>query len=140
MTADARSVNFNLFDGLVNVTTDGGFAPAIAESYSVSDDAKTYTFVLRKDVQFHDGKKVTSEDVMYSIEKAKEAFARCGVEAETPPIRGGTDGAKLSFMGLPCPNLSTGGYNYHGRYEFVSVDAMSTMVDVLEQLVRLFAE
>ena len=73
MTADARSVNFNLFDGLVNVTTDGGFAPAIAESYSVSDDAKTYTFVLRKDVQFHDGKKVTSEDVMYSIEKAKEA-------------------------------------------------------------------
>ena len=70
MTADARSVNFNLFDGLVNVTTDGDFTPAIAESYTVSDDAKTYTFILRKDVKFHDGKLLNSDDVMYSIEKA----------------------------------------------------------------------
>ena len=73
MTADARAVNFNLFDGLVNVSSDGGFVPAIAESYNVSDDAITYTFVLRKGVKFHDGKKLTSDDVMYSVGKAIES-------------------------------------------------------------------
>ena len=70
MTADARSVNFNIFDGLVNVNTDGGFSPAVAESYTVSEDALTYTFILRKGVKFHDGKTLTSDDVMYSIQKA----------------------------------------------------------------------
>lgn len=70
MTAEARSVNFNIFDGLVNVNTEGGFTPAIAQSYSISDDATVYTFVLRKGVKFHNGKELTSDDVMYSIQKA----------------------------------------------------------------------
>lgn len=79
-------------------------------------------------------------DHMDLIEKAKEAFRRCNICASTPPIRGGTDGARLSFMGLPCPNLSTGGYNFHGRYECIPVESMDAMVDVLTELVQLVAE
>ena len=70
MTADARSISFNIFDGLVNIDTDGSFIPAIAASYDMSPDAKTYTFALRKGVRFHDGREVNAEDVCYSLQKA----------------------------------------------------------------------
>ncbi|MBQ9306808.1 MAG: peptidase T [Clostridia bacterium] len=69
------------------------------------------------------------------ITKAKEAFTACDVTPIVQPIRGGTDGARLSFMGLPCPNLSTGGYNFHSRKELISVQAMEKMVEVLTYLV-----
>lgn len=70
------------------------------------------------------------------IDRAKKAFESNGVEPLVQPIRGGTDGARLSFMGLPCPNLSTGGYNFHGRKELIPVPAMEKMVDVLLSLVK----
>ena len=69
------------------------------------------------------------------IERAKKAFEANGVAPVVKPIRGGTDGAQLSFRGLPCPNLSTGGYNFHGRKELIPVPAMEKMVDVLVSLV-----
>ena len=70
------------------------------------------------------------------IEAAEEAMRKAGAEPKTVPIRGGTDGARLSYEGLPCPNLSTGGENFHGVHEFISVQAMETMVDVLVNLAR----
>ena len=70
------------------------------------------------------------------IDKAQAAFEACGVKFSVAPIRGGTDGARLSYMGLLCPNLSTGGYNCHGRKELVSVQGMETMVDVLTEIVK----
>lgn len=73
------------------------------------------------------------------IDVAKEAFAAAGVEPRVLPIRGGTDGAQLSFRGLPCPNLSTGGYCCHGVNEFIPVRSLVTMVDVLQELVARFA-
>ena len=73
------------------------------------------------------------------IELAKEAFTAAGVEPRVLPIRGGTDGAQLSFRGLPCPNLSTGGYCCHGVNEFIPVSSLEKMVDVLEALVSRFA-
>ena len=71
------------------------------------------------------------------MDRARKAFLDCGVEPVTRPIRGGTDGARLSYMGLPCPNLSTGGYNFHGRKELIPVQAMEKMTDVLEKLICL---
>jgi tripeptide aminopeptidase len=71
------------------------------------------------------------------LDRAKKAFLECGVEPIVKPIRGGTDGARLSFMGLPCPNLSTGGYNYHGRKELIPVQSLEKMTDVLEKLIVL---
>ena len=69
------------------------------------------------------------------MNRAKKAFLDCGVEPIVSPIRGGTDGARLSFMGLPCPNLSTGGYNYHGRKELIPVQSLEKMTEVLEKLI-----
>ena len=73
------------------------------------------------------------------IDTAKSAFSAAGVEPHVIPIRGGTDGAQLSFRGLPCPNLSTGAHCCHGVNEFIPVSSLVAMVDVLEQLVRSFA-
>ena len=69
------------------------------------------------------------------LARAEKAFRENGVEPLIQPIRGGTDGAQLSFRGLPCPNLSTGGYNFHGRKELIPVPAMEKMVEVLISLV-----
>ncbi len=80
------------------------------------------------------------EPVMYVVERAAEAFRRVGVETVAVPIRGGTDGARLSFMGLPCPNLSTGGENFHSRFEYLSVDSFNKIVDALVVLVTSLTE
>lgn len=80
------------------------------------------------------------EPHMHLIENAKAAFTECGVTPVIHPIRGGTDGAFLSYNGLPCPNLSTGGENAHGKYEFISVQSLEKMVDVLEVLVQKYSK
>ena len=74
--------------------------------------------------------------VMHVIERAEKAMKAADVEPKTVPIRGGTDGARLSFEGLPCPNLSTGGENFHSVKEFVSVPAMKKMVQVIVNIAK----
>lgn len=74
------------------------------------------------------------EPYYFLIENAKQAMRKAGVEPHIQPIRGGTDGARLSYMGLPCPNLSTGGHNAHGRFEYIPVQSMDAMVHVLRLL------
>ena len=74
------------------------------------------------------------------IEKAVRAMEMAGVQPKVQPIRGGTDGARLSFMGLPCPNIFAGGHNFHGKLEFVPVESMEKAVEVIKNLVLLFAE
>ena len=75
------------------------------------------------------------EPHMYLIHRAKAAFRKAGVEPKEVAIRGGTDGARLSYEGLPCPNLSTGGVNFHGPMEYIPVESMESMVEVLVHLV-----
>lgn len=80
------------------------------------------------------------KDCMHLIENARAAARQAGVEPVTMPIRGGTDGARLSFMGLPCPNLGTGGYNFHGPYECITVEGMDAVVTILHNIVACYAE
>ena len=80
------------------------------------------------------------EPHMHLIDTAAQAFKACGVTPKTVAIRGGTDGAALSFKGLPCPNLSTGGYQFHGIYEFIPVRALETMPKVLMEIVRAYGK
>lgn len=75
------------------------------------------------------------EPHMYIVESAKKAMEAVGIEPLIVPIRGGTDGSRLSYMGLPCPNLSTGGHNFHGRYEYIPCQSMEKMVQVLKEIV-----
>ena len=74
------------------------------------------------------------EPVMYVVDRAKAAMGRLGIQAESVPVRGGTDGARLSYMGLPCPNLCTGGQNYHGRFEYAVVEEMEACAKILVEI------
>ena len=74
------------------------------------------------------------EPCMYVVERAKNAMKAVGMNAKEVPIRGGTDGARLSYEGLPCPNLCTGGENYHGRFEYIPVEDMELCVKMLVEI------
>lgn len=78
------------------------------------------------------------EPHMFLIDYAKEVMVELGIEPIITPIRGGTDGARLSFMGLPCPNLCTGGENFHGKFEYISVQAMEKVWEMLVKLACKF--
>ena len=78
------------------------------------------------------------EPHMYLIDIAKQAMENLDVIPKVVPIRGGTDGARLSYMGLPCPNICTGGENYHGVHEYASVQSMEKIVDILIEIVKIF--
>ena len=110
MTVAAEFMNCKYGEGTVELT--------VKDSY----------FNMRKCIEPH----------MYVVERAKAAMKAAGMEPEEEPIRGGTDGARLSYEGLPCPNLCTGGENYHGRFEFIPVEDMESCVDMLEHILRDF--
>ena len=88
--------------------------------------------LMIKDSYFNMKKHI--EPVMYVVDRAKAAMAKVGMHPVEVPIRGGTDGARLSYEGLPCPNLCTGGENYHGRFEFIPVEDMELCVKMLIEI------
>ena len=96
-------------------------------------------FVVRMKDSYYNMREVIEKD-MKPVELAKQAMLACDVEPIIQPIRGGTDGSKISFMGIPTPNLFTGGGNYHGPYEYASLDDMQKAVEVIVKLVQLNAE
>ena len=77
---------------------------------------------------------------MHLIDNVCRVMRKLGVEPIINPVRGGTDGARLSYMGLPCPNICTGGHNFHGRYEYIPVQSMEKVCDILLSIVKLVAE
>ena len=95
------------------------------------------TVTLKMEDTYYNMKSKVPEFV---VEAAKRAMEAVGVTPYCAPIRGGTDGSRLSYMGLPCPNLCTGGHNFHGRYEFISTQAMEKVVQILESLVPSFVK
>ena len=78
------------------------------------------------------------EKNMHLVDNAKAAMEELGIEPIVVPIRGGTDGARLSYMGLPCPNLCTGGQNFHGRFEYACADEMEMIVKLLVKLAEKY--
>ncbi len=80
------------------------------------------------------------EPVLHIIDIAMEAMRRNDIEPKVQPIRGGTDGAQLSFKGLPCPNIFAGGLNFHGRYEYVPVPSMEKAAAVVVEIARIVGE
>ena len=79
------------------------------------------------------------EPMMYIVDLAETAMKELGIEPLIKPIRGGTDGSRLSYMGLPCPNIFAGGHNFHGKYEYVPVESMQKAVDVIVKIAELTA-
>lgn len=93
--------------------------------------------VEMKDQYYNMGEKIAP--VMHIVDLAKTAMQQAGVDPLIQPIRGGTDGSQLSFMGLPCPNIFAGGHNFHGRYEFVPVESMEKASEVIINIAKLQA-
>ena len=91
-----------------------------------------------KDSYYNMKEKLT--DCMHLVDNAKRAAELAGLTPAVEPIRGGTDGARLSYMGLPCPNLGTGGYNFHGPLELACVEEMDAVVEVLRHIVELYSK
>jgi len=88
--------------------------------------------------QYYNMREIIEED-MRSVDVAKKAMEELDIEPILEPIRGGTDGSKISFMGLPTPNLFSGGENYHGRYEFIAVESMEAATNVIRKIIELLA-
>lgn len=96
------------------------------------------TVVVKLKDSYYNMKEKIDPENLYLIDIASEAMKALGIAPQVTPIRGGTDGARLSYMGLPCPNLCTGGYNFHGKYEFIPVQSIDTMVEILKDIVIRF--
>jgi tripeptide aminopeptidase len=94
--------------------------------------------VVIKDQYYNMKEKI--EPVMHIVDTAKTAMEEVGVTPMIKAIRGGTDGARLSFMGLPCPNIFTGGHNFHGKYEYICVESMNKAVEVILKIVELYSK
>ena len=77
------------------------------------------------------------EPMMHIVDLAQEAMEDLGIEPIIKPIRGGTDGSQLSFMGLPCPNIFAGGHNFHGKYEYVPLESMIKATKVIVRIAEL---
>lgn len=112
LTAIAQSINDKYGPSTVEIT--------ITDSY----------YNMRKMVEPH----------IHIVEKAMQAMRDCDVVPKVQPIRGGTDGASLSFKGIPCPNIFAGGHNFHGRYEYLPVQSMMKAADVIIRIITLFAQ
>lgn len=92
--------------------------------------------VIVKDSYFNMKEKI--EPHMHLISNAKKAMESLGITPIITPIRGGTDGARLSYMGLPCPNICTGGHNFHGRYEYIPVQSMEKIVELIIEIIKIY--
>jgi tripeptide aminopeptidase len=90
-----------------------------------------------KDQYFNMREKI--EPVMHIVDIAEKAMIEANIKPLVKPIRGGTDGSQLSYMGLPCPNIFAGGHNFHGRYEYVPVESMQKAIEVIVNIAQLVA-
>lgn len=148
------------YEGFFHLTGISGTVEECDLSYIIRDhDTALFNEkkeMMKKAVGFINNKygkrvKLTLKDQYYNmreqvephfhvVEKAVKAMEMAGVKPKIQPIRGGTDGARLSFMGLPCPNIFAGGHNFHGKLEFVPVESMEKAVEVIKNIIGLYAE
>ncbi len=146
------------YEGFYHLVGINGNVEQTVLSYIIRDHDRT-RFESRKDEMRHLVKKINAEygegtaaielkdqyynmrekiePVMHVVDLAMQAMERAGVKPNVRPIRGGTDGAQLSFMGLPCPNIFAGGHNFHGRYEFVPIQSMQKASEVILNIIEM---
>ncbi|SKC41934.1 peptidase T [Maledivibacter halophilus] len=105
----------------------------------LNESIREGTVELEMKDQYYNMKKKIAP-VMYIVETAKKAMEESDVKPIIKPIRGGTDGARLSYMGLPCPNLFTGGHNFHGKFEYIPIDSMGKSVEVILKIIELYTK
>lgn len=158
LPADERPEFTEGYEGFFHLNNFNGTVEHVSMQYIIRDhDSKKFAakksnmeaYVNAVNQRYGNIVKLEMEDQYYNmrseieahfevVEKAIAAMKKSGVEPAIRPIRGGTDGARLSFMGLPCPNLFAGGHNFHGKYEYVPLESMEKAVAVMINLVQLY--
>ena len=160
LPAAQRPEHTDGYDGFFHLTAMGGTVEEASLSYSIRDHVRT-AFEQKKELlqelvkrmnemhpgsttlelrdQYYNMREVV-EPKKYIIDLAFDAMTAAGVTPLVKPIRGGTDGARLSFMGLPCPNLFAGGLNFHGRYEFLPVKSLEKSMETIIKIAELLAQ
>lgn len=160
LPAAQRPENTDGYDGFFHLTAMGGTVEEASLSYIIRDHVRT-AFEQKKELlqelvkrmnemhpgsttlelrdQYYNMREVV-EPKKYIIDLAFDAMTAAGVTPLVKPIRGGTDGARLSFMGLPCPNLFAGGLNFHGRYEFLPVKSLEKSMETIIKIAELLAQ
>lgn len=149
------------YEGFIHLTNISGHVEETKLQYIIRDHSKELfekkKEVLEQSVAFLNTKygkntvelsmkdsyynmKEKIEPVIEIVELAKKAMFEMGVTPMITPVRGGTDGARLSYMGLPCPNIFTGGHNFHGKYEYIPVNSMKKAVEVIVKIAELNAQ
>jgi tripeptide aminopeptidase len=137
-TVENTTVNYIIRDHdqrLFNKKKD--FLIKIVDHLNLKYGARTVKITL---IDQYYNMKEKIEPVFHIVELAKKAITDSGINPKAMPIRGGTDGSRLSYMGLPCPNLFAGGHNFHSRFEFIPVKSMEKAVEVIVKIARLHAE
>jgi tripeptide aminopeptidase len=102
----------------------------------LNDNIGKGTVELQMEDQYYNMKEKI-EPVIHIVETAERAMEEVGVKPIRKPVRGGTDGARLSYMGLPCPNIFTGGHNFHGKFEYIPIDSMKKASEVIVKIIEL---
>ena len=136
-TVDSTVLNYIIRDhdlGLFNRKKD--FLIKIVDHLNLKYGARTVKLTL---VDQYYNMKEKIEPVFHIVELARKAILKTGVTPKIIPIRGGTDGSRLSFMGLPCPNLFAGGHNFHSRFEFIPVKSMEKATEVIVKIAEMNA-
>lgn len=152
--------NTDGYEGFYHLTSVAGDVEKTTLSYIIRDhdrnkfeERKTHIKAMVEQINTDFGQNIASVDikdqyynmkekvepVIHIIDTAFEAIRQAGVEPKVKPIRGGTDGAQLSFKGLPCPNIFAGGHNFHGKYEFVPVESMQKATEVIQNIIKIVA-
>jgi tripeptide aminopeptidase len=149
------------YEGFIHITKIKGTVESASIEYIIRDhDRKKFEhkkeFVIKvcefinnkypegtavlelKDQYYNMREKV--EPVIHIVNIAKQAMEEVGVKPIIVPIRGGTDGSRLSYMGLPCPNIFAGGHNFHGRLEYVPVESMEKATEVILKIIELYSK
>jgi tripeptide aminopeptidase len=118
---EQKKENFQkIADYLNNKYGEGTFKTVIKDSY----------YNMKEKIEPH----------IHLIDNARKAMEELGVTPITVPIRGGTDGSRLSYMNLPCPNLCTGGHNFHGRYEYIPIQSMEKVTEIILKIIELYSK
>lgn len=140
MTGDVETAHLDYIirdHDLTKFTEKKAFIEKIADYMNQKYGEGTVELLL-KDSYFNMKEQIKPH--MYLIELAEAAMNEMGIQPKVSAIRGGTDGARLSYMGLPCPNLCAGGHNFHGKYEFIPIQSMEKIVELLIHIVKKFEQ
>jgi tripeptide aminopeptidase len=136
-SVENTTVNYLIRDHDVNFfNKKKDFLIKIVDHLNLKYGARTVNLTL---IDQYYNMKEKIEPVFHIVELAQRAISACGITPKVIPIRGGTDGSRLSYMGLPCPNLFAGGHNFHSRYEFIPVKSMEKSVAVIVKIIEMHA-